>query len=340
MAARTLRYAWFADLLKLKAREFVVTAHHADDNLETFIINLSRGTGIDGLCGIPERNEHVLRPILPFSRSEILCYAQANAIEWREDASNDDTKYLRNKIRHQLLPVLKELHPTFDKNFTKTQHYLRGTAALLDQHITTLKATLFIEQQGVVSISLKAIQQLDPIKPYLYDLFKDYGFTEWDDVFELLTASSGKTLFSSSHRLIKDREQLLLQKISDKPDNKVEFFLDKGSDLPLKLQISPVENITDTGKAILYVDKETLKQRLSVRKWRNGDYFYPLGMKGKKKISKFFKDEKMDLLAKEDQWLLCCGKDIIWVIGRRADERFKVKPTTKSILKVTWENSK
>ncbi|MCW5515448.1 tRNA lysidine(34) synthetase TilS [Muriicola sp. Z0-33] len=337
MAARDLRYSWFEELRGKEKYSYLVTAHQADDNLETFLINLSRGTGIEGLNGITERSSTILRPLLVFTRQDIQQYATKNKLSWREDSSNDDRKYLRNKIRHEIVPKLKELHPTFDKNFAKTLKYLAGTSALVDEHISDLKKTLLQPHKDHYRISVKELSMLSPLEPHIHAIFKEFGFTQWEDILGLLTTLSGKEVRSGTHRLIKDRDELLLQELKPGKATPDMYFLDDpDSRPPLQLLQQRVNEISETADTILYVDKETLNDRLSVRKWQNGDYFYPLGMKGKKKVAKFFKDEKMDLIAKEAQWLLCSGNDIVWVIGRRADDRFKVTGKTKKILKITW----
>jgi len=336
LAARELRYEWFSTLREKEGYAYVLTAHHLDDMLETFLINLSRGTGLDGLTGIPANSNRIIRPLLPFRRSELQDFANQQGLSWREDSSNEETKYLRNKIRHHLVPVLKELHPSFLDNFKMTQGYLSDAARMLQQHVTTLKESLFIPYFNGYKIDLKELNRLEPLNGYLYALFKDYGFTAWADVEGLLTAMSGKEVHSKTHRLIKDRKYLLLQQIQEETDNDgVAAALESPGDLPVKLVIEPAEAIEEKDNTILYVDKETLNHNLTVRKRKKGDYFYPLGMNGKKKVSKFFKDEKMDAVAKENQWLLCCGDDIVWIIGRRADDRFKITSDTKNILKIT-----
>ncbi len=338
MAARKLRYEWFEQLLKKEGYKCVLTAHHLDDNLETFLINLSRGTGLEGLTGIPEKTGIICRPLLPFSRAQIEAHAKSQNLSWREDASNKDIKYLRNKIRKQLVPVLKELHPTFLANFSNTLMYLSGNEAVLDSYRKSLKRKFFKKEKDIIKIPIAVLEELAPLKPHIYLLFKTYGFTEWNDVAGLLNASSGKEVRSKTHRLLKDREVLLLQKISATEDEKQELpaapFELKS---PVHLVIEKVDAITETAKEILYVDKETLNPKLIVRKWKKGDYFYPLGMKGKKKLSKFFKDEKTDQISKERQWLLCSGDDVVWVIGKRADDRYKVRKKTNEILKISWQ---
>ena len=335
VGARELRYRWFAEVMRKNDIKTLVTAHHVDDSLETFLINLSRGTGIDGLSGIPEKTETLSRPLLRFSRSQVLEYAKSQNLKWREDATNADTKYLRNKIRHEIVPLLKDLNPSFLKNFTKTQEHLSESAALIDAHVLELKSRLFQEKEGVIRIPTQALLDLNPISAHIHALFKVYGFTEWDDVKNLITAMSGKEIYSKTHRLLKDREFLLLTQVSEKVDTEFYTISEEQTEVlePIHITIESADSLSSKGLHTLYVDKKALKYPLTIRKWKNGDYFYPLGMQGKKKLSKFFKDEKIDVVSKERQWLLCSGEDVVWIIGRRADERFKVKEDTSDILK-------
>ncbi len=334
IAARELRYTWFAEIQKKNNIPILVTAHHADDDLETFIINLSRGTGINGLTGIPKQNTSLARPLLNFSREQILAFANAQKINWREDASNNDTKYLRNKVRHKIVPLLKELHPTFLQNFLKTQEFLNQTAYVTEAHIESLKEQIFESDDDVIRIDVKKIKELTPIKYYVHALFKGYNFKEWDNVIDLLTAMSGKEIYSKTHKLVKNRDYLLLSKIESEENSSYKVqknctFLKE----PIQITIREVKALEQVTSDTLYVDKKTLKYPLVVRKWEEGDYFYPLGMKGKKKVAKFFKDEKIDIISKQKQWLLCSDNKIVWVIGKRADDRFKITDATKSILK-------
>ncbi len=336
MVARELRYTWFRELMSENGMEILVTAHHADDALETFVINLSRGTGIDGLLGIPENSAGVARPLLRFSSDDILGYALSKGFSWRQDSSNNEKKYLRNRIRHDIVPKLKELHPAFIRNFIKTSEYLKGNSDILAVHIALLKSHLFRVKKGYIEIDVAPLKELHPLKPYIYALFREYGFREWEDVVRLLTTMSGKELVSGSHRLVKDRDTLLLMELKEEQSKSYPFSLtDLSSDLPIELKIETVERMKHAAPGILYADKETLNKEMVVRKWKKGDYFYPLGMNGKKKVSKFFKDEKFDKLSKEDQWILCSGDEIVWIIGHRADHRFRVTENTRQILMVT-----
>ena len=335
MAARELRYQWFKGLMKEHGIGYLVTAHHADDNLETFLINLSRGTGIDGLTGIPEASNQIRRPLLKYTRDAILAYAKEKDLQWREDESNADTKYLRNKIRQEIVPKLKELHPTFVENFERTLGFLKETQEISENELARVRERMFQRENQYLKISVSELKKLRPLKGYIHGLFKEYGFTEWQNIAELLDAMSGKSVHSAEYVLLKNRDNLILAKNVKQGQGVYEIQEEVFKiDYPIGLEGKEVLDKNDNSARIIYLDKNTLKYPLTVRKWQKGDYFYPLGMKGKKKLSKYFKDEKMDLFSKQEQWLLCSGDAIVWVIGRRADDRFKVTESTKEILSV------
>ncbi len=337
MVARKLRYTWFEELLKEKNLDHTLTAHHADDALETFMINLSRGTGMDGLTGIPEINGTTLRPLLIFSKQEISDFAIKEGLNWREDSSNSDTKYLRNKIRKEIVPKLKELHPIFLENFLHTQENLRKSSSVLKGIFSSTRQRLFKEEGEVTKISIEELKRLEPLEGYLYGLFKPFGFKDVSSIKLLMEAESGKELHSETHRILKDRAHLLIQ--AKKMKREKVFVVrkeDKSLDTPIDLKIEFLVQFESKGKNIAFLDKEKLNYPLTLRKWKKGDYFYPMGMKGKKKVSKFFKDEKIDVFSKEDQWILCSGDDIVWIVGKRIDERFKVEKETTQIIKITY----
>lgn len=336
LKAREYRYNWFKNLLSLENFHHILTAHHGDDAMETFFINLSRGTGLDGLTGIPARNKHIIRPLLPFSKQEILTFAKKNEVNWREDRSNKETKYIRNRIRHHVIPQFEGIHPEFSSNFKLTQHHLRLSGDLLRNYADLLRTKLFVEVTEGFQIAISELKQLHPLKGYLHLLFKDFGFVQWKDVENLLRAQSGKSIQSKTYRLIKDREILLLSPIVSQPP--LEYQLQENDQHilePFDLKLEDGDHIEALGPTIIYVDKEKLNYPLKLRKWKIGDYFYPFGMKGKKKLSKFFKDEKYNALKKENQWLLCSGDAIVWVVGERMDDRFKITKMTKEIIKLT-----
>ena len=341
MAARELRYNWFNELTEQLHFDYILTAHHADDNLETFLINLSRGTGLDGLTGIPEVNNNIVRPLLSFSREDIEKYANENNLKWREDSSNVSKKYLRNQLRLEVIPKLKEINPQLLQNFNKTVAHLQDSRTIIDDRIDSISNKVIKEiNTNCVSFNIAEITKLSNPKAYLYELLKDYGFTEWNDVYSLLQAQSGKQIFSKTHRLIKDRDCLLLSNLdSSVSSSVVERLLIEENAKQIQtpigiLHFETTKQINELNSSTIYIDKNKLKFPLTLRKWQEGDYFYPFGMQGKKKLSKYFKDEKLSLIEKENVWLLCSGDDIVWVINRRADNRFKVTESTKQILKI------
>lgn len=343
LAARKLRYDWFNELLHQKQYDYLLTAHHADDVVETFLINLSRGTGLDGLTGIPKQNGKIIRPLLPFSREQIEKYAKEQKIDWREDATNEETKYLRNKIRHKIIPILKELNPNFLSTFSKTLDNLQGIRAIADDRIEEVSKDVISESvdKSIFQFNIEKLKELNNPKAYLFEMLKQYGFTEWNDVENLLNSQSGKYVYSNSHKLLKDREFLLLSKIINSVSEDI-FFIEKDSSFlkteKISLKITetkePVRSLKSLSTNSAFVDKDLLKFPLIVRKWKEGDYFYPFGMKGKKKISKYFKDQKISNFEKENSWLLCSENDIVWVVGQRSDDRFKITDKTKHIVQI------
>lgn len=338
MAARELRYKWFEDLKETLGFDYIFTAHHANDNLETVLINFVRGTGLEGLTGIPERNGNIIRPLLAFSREEIEDYARISHLNWREDSSNTSVKYLRNKIRHEILPKLFELNPKMLETFEVTRNNLNESAALVDDYISALFPRIAKEEEFGYSFRIKLLKTIPHLKAVLYELFKTFGFTEWNDVYDLLEAQPGKIVYSKTHRLIKDRENLLLTLLPD-PEER-EFEILAGEEvvmLPIgTFQFEEVGELSEADAKTIFLDLNKLQFPLTVRKWEKGDYFIPFGMKGKKKLSKFFKDEKLSLPEKENCWLLCSRNEIVWVIGHRADARFRVEKETSTILKLTY----
>lgn len=336
MAARDLRYNWFAEILKDFKYDYLLTAHHLDDDLETFFINLSRGTGINGLIGIPRENNKIIRPLLNFSREEILKYAKANNLKWREDSSNKKADYLRNRLRLEVLPQFKKTSHSVLKNFQRTQRNLQASHHLVEDYMALIYDLVVSEAADSYKINIQRLKELPHSDALLYQLLNGFGFTEWDDVSNLLVAQTGKQVFSKTHQLLKNRGELVLTEISDENTSE-EFLVSKeGITSPINLKIEAAKTIGETEKNLIYVASEKLVFPLKLRKWRSGDSFQPFGMKGKKKLSKFFKDEKIPLTEKNKIWLLLSGDTIVWVVGQRIDDRFKVTENTIEILKLTY----
>ncbi len=340
VAARELRYSWFKDILEQESYDYLVTAHHADDAVETFLINFNRGTGIDGLLGIPDRNEHIIRPLLIFSREDIYGYALKHSVAWREDASNQSTKYLRNAFRHKVIPVFKENNPHFLSSFQQTLQNLQQVSDLAHDAAEMIWKKVVIQEKEIYKINIPLLLEYNNHKAYLYQWLKEYHFTAWNDIYELLRAVSGKMVYSATHILLKDRDALLL-----KPKTIVtaeKYYINSDEDLErlpikLKFELSEATAEKNNNKHHLYADAEKVYYPLIVRKWEQGDFFYPVGMMGKKKVSKFFKDEKFSLFEKQQTWILTTEKnDIIWIIGHRVDERFIHKNSKNQILKIIF----
>lgn len=338
VAARKLRYDWFAELAEDHGIDFIFTAHHANDSLETFLINTIRGTGLEGLTGIPEQNEQILRPLLAFSRKEIRAYAEKERISWREDSSNASTKYERNKIRHQVIPIFEDENPNLLNSFRKTQQHLQDTSDLLQEYTAVLFNEIVQEIGGSLHFDIQKIQEKSNPKAVLYQLLKAYEFTAWKDILALLTAQSGKMVFSPGYRLLKDRKTLILTAVVSEGAENQEIEISertKQIEFPLgKLIFEDTETFGKAGKSQIYVNKHLIKFPLKLRKWKESDYFYPFGMNGKKKVSRYFKDEKFSLVEKEDAWLLVSDERILWIIGHRADERFRVKSGTSDLTAI------
>jgi tRNA(Ile)-lysidine synthase len=336
MAARELRYRWFAELLERENFDWVLTAHHADDNLETFLINLSRGSGVGGLVGIPEINGEVVRPLLAFGRREIEAYAKAENLQWREDSSNVSDDYLRNKIRHNVLPALKSVSGHFQASFAESQSHLRQTRSMADDASRLVYKQVAIEKENKVIFKILELKRLPNFHAYLYHWLQGFGFTAWPDVYALADAQPGKRVFAPGYVLLKDREVLILERLKPVVAQTFEIGRDTRSVVrPVPLSLDVVSHIDNAGQNRIFVDLEKLTFPLRFRKWEQGDYFYPFGMKGKKKVSKFFKDEKIPLTEKQDVWILESGGDIVWIVGHRADDRFKVTEQTTTILRLT-----
>ena len=328
MAARELRYTWFDALKEQEGFTHLLTAHHLDDQLETFMINMGRGSGLKGLRGITTNK--ILRPLLNFSKDEIEQYAQKHSIEWREDASNAQDDYLRNNMRHNVIPQWKTAQENLLQQVGQTFDHLTLAQEALSVVVDTFKNMHFIQQDDVTAVKLDALMELKPQAYYLHALFEAYGFSHVADLESLLVAQSGKQLISSSHRLIRDRAVLLLSPLKIETLDE-EFSWIPSQDLINPIKLSLADQPLNTANTAT-LDKSKLKYPLLLRKYREGDYFYPIGMQGKKKLSKFFKDQKYSTLDKENQWLLCSEEQIVWVVGKRVDTRFAAIPETLNPL--------
>lgn len=336
VSARDLRYDWFYSLMEVYEFDFLLTAHHLNDQLETFLINTTRGTGISGLLGIQEK-ETLLRPLRKIPKKELILYAEAEKISWREDQSNTSNAYLRNAIRHQVIPAIEEVVPNALQNFQATLDHLDLANDFILESLETQKNKLFKNTGKSLGIDIKELEKLPSLPFCLHHWFAPFGF-DTKEVVKLMESESGKVIYSASHRLIRDRSCITLSLLHSKENNQFLFDpLKNNLDLPIQLSSESIEikEKETWGSHQAALDKRMLKKPLSLRKSIKGDYFYPTGMKGKKLLSKFFKDEKYSLLEKEKQWLLCSENKIVWVIGKRCDRRFIATKNTKKALLIT-----
>ncbi|WP_319589799.1 tRNA lysidine(34) synthetase TilS [uncultured Draconibacterium sp.] len=340
MAARELRYDFFERIRKEYEYDCIVTAHHQDDLIETFFLNLSRKTGIKGLTGIKEKKGKLIRPLLFASREDIEKYAAENYVAYREDSSNNEVVYQRNFLRHKILPLFSELNPAFKKNFIASVDNLKAAYDVYEDAIGNEIQEVLTEEKEQSVISISALQNSPHPKTVLLEILSGYGFNASvvDAVYQSLDTLSGKQFFSKTHRLVKDRDALFIQELKDDED-RVYYIEEDDMELFAPFDIS-VERVDANDFTIIKdsnigcIDIDEVQFPLLMRKWQQGDYFQPLGMTGFKKVSDFFIDQKIPLHEKENTWLLCSGKKIVWIMGYRLDNRFKVTDATQKILKL------
>lgn len=344
IAARQLRYTWFEEIKNEFKYKYIATAHHQDDSIETFFINIIRGTSISGLHGILPKQGNIIRPLLFTNKNEIIAFVKKHKLNYREDSSNASDKYVRNKIRHQVIPLLKELNPNLENTITNNIQHLRDVESIYKRDIENKRSQVVTGN----TISIELLKKLNPISTYLFEFLKPYHFNAAtiEEINSALTAESGKQFFSDTHRLIKDRNFLIVEEKSQKsnPDsyrgksqkvkkNQKEIIID-GSKLTFNKSEKTFNFKLSTLNSVVQLDYDKLEFPLEIRKWQIGDVFYPLGMKGKKKLSDFFIDKKLPIQKKENIWLLTSNKKIVWVIGQRIDDRFKITDSTKNIYLV------
>ena len=334
MAARDQRYYWLEEIRANINADFIAVAHNLDDNIETFFINIIRGSGIKGMLGIQNKYKFIVRPLMFSSRNEIVSYVVDNALKFREDSSNVSDKYLRNNIRHNIIPLIKNINPSIGKTITKEISVLTNINNIYKSVVDNAINDILENTARGFKIQIKKINSLSPLKPYLYEIFSPYGFTDVESIYDVLEcAISGKKILSNSHTLLFDREYIFIENIEKK--DKEEFQVSKDlSNIkhPIKINFLSSESILiNKEKNIACFDFDMLNFPLKIRKWQSGDKFCPLGMNSFKKLSDFFIDIKLDVFSKEKVFLLCSGMKIIWVIGYRIDDRFKVTSKTKKM---------
>ncbi|MDR3129423.1 MAG: tRNA lysidine(34) synthetase TilS [Tannerellaceae bacterium] len=336
VAARELRYQYFEKIRCEIGGQAIAVAHHQNDSVETFLLNLIRGSGIRGLCGIHPKNGWVIRPLLSLNRQEILEWVEEQELDYMIDSSNFSDKYTRNFLRLRVIPLLEKINPSITQSVTRSAAHLSDALLLYDYTILTARKEV-IETSGTdietLRLSIAALLCFPAVETVLYELLKPYGFTPvvCREIFMALSHTSGKVFFSGDWRLIKDRECLLVSpRKACKGKPALSYTILTGP-------LSPNFFVT-ANKRMAWFDYDKLSFPLTLRQWQKGDWFVPFGMKGKKKLSDYFSDHKFSLLQKEQTYLLCSSEDILWVVGERADNRFRVSDTTRRILVVSMEN--
>jgi tRNA(Ile)-lysidine synthase len=345
IAARELRYNWFEQLRKEYGFAKIAIAHNSDDSLETFFINLSRGTGLAGLTGIPQNTASIIRPLLGFSRKDIEEYAAANSVRYREDSSNLSDKYLRNKLRHSVLTALDDINPSFREKAAESIAYLHKANRFIEMETEIFMQNNSFVKGNDVFIPLDEIRQFHSKEIRMFYILKTYGFR--GDAIESVcdcidNAVCGKQFFSSAYCLLIDRTYLIISPVNE---NLSSYTLDEDADIhtdTFALRCEVVEKDSEfqllRNKYVGEFDLSKLKFPLILRPRKDGDRFMPLGMKGQKKLSDFFIDIKLPVTEKKRQMVLVSGEHIVWLVGLRPDERFKVTESTTKILRVRYHN--
>jgi tRNA(Ile)-lysidine synthase len=348
MAARILRYEWFESLRQELNFDYIATAHHLNDSIETVLLNLTKGTGISGLKGISAKKGHLIRPMLFVSRKEIDDYVTKKRLSWREDSSNASNDYQRNLIRNQVIPLLKKINPNLDQTFARNLERFHSLEFDFRKNLSHFKTAVMREENGIFFLKITNIKHWQSANYYLEELLKEFGFNYFQskEIFNSLDGLSGKMFYSDNFMLLKDREELVISSpsssekaislnISLEELNEGQNFDYLGNKLKFSvLNIEEIETNFEKNNTLLFADFDTISFPITLRQWQKGDWFIPIGMKGKKKISDFLIDKKISLNLKKSIFLLTSKDAIIWIINHRADDRFKLNSNTKKVIKV------
>jgi tRNA(Ile)-lysidine synthase len=336
MAARDLRYLWFSELIQGTPGSVVATAHHINDSGETMLLNLIRGTGIDGLTGIPLKKDGVIRPLAFATRADIDQYAADHGITWREDESNLDDHYKRNFIRHRVMGLLRQINPSIEDTLSRNSTRLGGERELMERSLAGLKEDFVIEDNGTVRINKSGLNGFIHKSGVLLRMIEPFGFnfSTAESVVAALDGQPGKKFFSPTHQLVIDREQLIISFLNDE-EGEVSIGEDDRETIMGSAIITifkTADKTIDTDPRFAKLDFSKIRFPLQWRNWKEGDLFQPLGMKGKKKVSDFLVDEKVPVTDKQSVTVLTSSGEIVWVVGRRIDERFKIAGDTNEVL--------
>ncbi len=340
-AARILRYNWFEEIRKNEKFNYIATAHHANDNTETFFINLTAGTGIRGLSGIKNKIGKIVRPILFAQKNDIEKYCTEKKIKFRTDKSNFENKFIRNKFRNKILPIFKEINPSFHRTMNQNIKILNDIEKIYVNAIKEAKKKCITKKNNQIIIDINNLKSQTAPETFLFEFLKKYNFSsrQSSDIFNSIDKESGKQFFNKKYKLIKDRKHLIITenrvvKFNEKKIKKNKKEITNPIQLKIEIYIRNNNFVIDKNPNIAYIDADKINFPFTVRNWKKGDFFYPLGMRGRKLLSDFFIDNKFNRFQKESIFLLCCGDKIVWIIGKRLDNRFKINKNTKKILKI------
>ncbi len=337
MMARELRYGFFEEIAVKHGYDHITTAHNLDDQVETFFINLMRGCGIAGLHGIRLKQDRVVRPMMFATRSDIETYVSNNDLAFREDSSNRKTDYVRNRIRHRIIPLFTEINPGFGREMDQNIKRLKDTEDIYRQYINIIRRELVREEDGLVIFDKAGLKKLSPLPAFLFEFFSPYGFNAADaaQIAAALDGIPGKRFFSSGHELLIDRNDVLVTTRAESGPEEVMIGedarrIEEGPGITVSIHPAN-EYIIPDDQNTASLDYDKLSFPLRLRRWKKGDAFFPLGMEKRKKLSDFFIDEKVPRIIKQRKWVLCSGNDIVWVVGMRIDQRYKVGNETRMV---------
>jgi len=344
ICARNLRYDWFSKLLKTEKYACVATAHHLNDSIETVFFNFARGCGIRGLHGILPKSRELVRPLSFASKNEILDFAEEMGLTWREDSSNKKDKYLRNYVRHHIVPEFEHINPAFISSAARTIDRLRDAEALVDYALVKMKEEAYSECGGMIYIETEKIRNFPAGHTALFEMIKKFGFNgaQVAQLFRSNFNQSGKLFFSNTHEMLSGRTHLMIREAKEEPDKEVllnasnETIELRQGILSSQIKV-PVPSEFPRDRNKIFLDYDKLQFPLTLRHWKQGDSFQPLGMKGKhRKLSNFMTDVKMSRFEKDSVWILESGGEICWVVGYRGDERFQVTKKTENCCLLEW----
>lgn len=344
MSARKLRYDWFEKTAVENNCSVIAVAHHADDSIETMLLNLIRGTGIKGLTGIVAKRENIVRPLLCCTRNEIEKLLKEENIDFVQDSTNAENDFTRNKIRNLILPLFETINPSYRQSLSNAMHIFQETEAIYSEKINEIIPSISFYKDECLYIDIQKLQKYRYVSSLLFELLSPFGFNQnqLKDIVEALEKESGLQFFSTTHRLLKDRDFLIVCTLNNEKSEKIEHSICQIEELSaenihLKLNLLSVDKNFKLSKSEnkIHIDFDKIKFPLIVRKWKLGDSFFPLGMKNKKKLSDFFIDEKLNQIEKENCWLLTSDEKIVWIVGKRIDNRFRITTKTQRVLEIS-----